>query len=125
MNTLSKKLTALDARFKNITPERYARSLLVPSCVVILALVPALLVWGADGPFRVNVYPHATLIWAVSLPLAFLSYEGLVATWRAPLKLSQKLVFSLCHLFAIALSLIPIVVLIIIICAIGGVNGDR
>ena len=97
----------------------------MPSCVVILALGPALLVWGADGPFRVHVYPQATFIWAVSLPLAFFSYEGLVATWRAPLKLSQKLVFLLCHLFAIALSLIPIVVLIIIIRAIGGVNGDR
>ena len=125
MNALSKKLTALDARFRSIAPERYAQLLLVPSCVVIVALGPALLVWGADGPFRVHVYPQATLIWAVSLPLVFFSYEGIVAAWRSRVHLPAKIGFFLCHLSAIALSLVPIVVLCVIVWAIGGVNHDR
>jgi hypothetical protein len=42
-----------------------------------------------------------------------------------PLTLNRKLAFSACHFFAIALSLIPVAVQIVIIRAIGGVNGDR
>ena len=125
MNVLAEKLTALDARFRSIAPDRYARWLLVPSFIVILALGPALLLWGADGPFRVHVYPQATLIWAVSLPLVFFSYEGIVAVWRSRFRVPAKIALSLCHLSAIALSLLPIVVFCLIVWAIGGVNHDR
>jgi hypothetical protein len=125
VNSLAAKLAAIDAHFKRIDSSRYSRWLLLPSILVIVTLTPAPYLWGPAGPFRVLQFPQATVVWAVSLPLAFFSYEGLVATWRAPLKLSQKLAFSLCHLSAITLSLIPIVVQIMIIRAIGGVNGAR
>jgi hypothetical protein len=125
VNAIVAKLTAIDAHFKRISPARYSRWLLLPSILVVATLGPALYLWGPDGPFRVLQFPQATLIWALSLPFAFFSYEGLVITWRAPLKLSRKLVFFVCHLSAIALSLIPIVVQILVIRAIGGVNGDR
>jgi hypothetical protein len=124
VNALSEKLASLDARFKSIAPERYARWLLVPSFVVILALGPALLLWGADGPFRVNMYPQATLIWAVSLPLVFFSYEGIVTAWRSRYRLPAKIGFSLVHLSAIALSLLPIVVFCLMVWAIAGVDHD-
>jgi len=125
VNTLSETLTAIDARFKSVAPERYARWLVLPSILVILILGPAMYLWGVDGPFRVLRYPQATLIWAVSLPLAFFSYEGLVAVWRCRLGLAAKLALSLCHLSAIALSLVPMVVEIVVIGAVGGVNRDR
>jgi hypothetical protein len=125
VNTLLAKLHSLDARFKAIDPCRYVCWLLLPSSVVVLTLAPALYFWGFDGPFRPLQFPQATIIWALSLPLAFFSYEGLVVTWRARLTLRRKLVFSLWHLFAIALSLVPIVTLIMIVRAIGGANGDR
>jgi hypothetical protein len=125
VRTLAAKLIAIDAHFKRIDPSRYSRWLLLPSLLVIVTLTPALYLWGPDGPFRVLQFPQATAVWTLSLPLAFFSYEGLVVTWRAPLKLSRKLAFSACQLSAIALSLIPIIVQVIIIRAIGGVNGDR
>jgi hypothetical protein len=125
VSALLAKLSSLDARFKAVDPCRYARWLLPPSMLVIITLAPALYLWGPDGPFRVFQFPYATVIWTLSLPLAFFSYEGLVVTWRAPLTLSRKLAFSVCHLFAIALSLIPVAVQVVIIWAIGGVNGDR
>lgn len=125
MRALAAKLTAIDARFKRIDPSRYSRWLLLPSVLVIVTLAPALYLWGPDGPFRVLQFPQATVIWTLSLPLVFFSYEGLVVTWRTPLKLSRKLTFSACHISAIALSLIPIIAEVIIIRAIGGVNGDR
>ena len=124
MNVLSEKLASLDARFKSIAPERYAFWLLVPSFVVILTLGAAVLLWGADGPFRVNVYPQATLIWAISLPLVFFSYEGIVTTWRSRHRLPAKIGFSLIHLSAMALSLLPIVVLCLMVWAIAGVDHD-
>jgi hypothetical protein len=125
VNALSKKLIAFDVRFRSITPERYAPWLLLPSCVIILALGPALFLWGADGPFRVHIYPQATLIWTVSLPLVFFSYEGMVVVWRSRFRVPAKIAFSFCHLSAIALSLLPIVVFCWIIWAIAGVDHDR
>jgi hypothetical protein len=109
----------------SVSPERYSRWLLLPSIYVVGTLGPALYLWDLDGPFRVLQFPQATVIWALSLPFAIFSYEGLAVTWHAPLKLNRKLAFSVCHLSAIALSLIPIVVQILVIRAIGGVNGDR
>ena len=125
MSAFSDKLVALDAKFRGIAAERYASLLLLPSAIVILALGPAIYFWGADGPFRVHVYPLATLLWALALPLAFFSYEGLVVVWRTQLSLTRKLGFSACHLGAIALSLAPIFVFLLVVWAIGGVHGDR
>jgi hypothetical protein len=125
VNALLSKLTAMDSRLKRVSSDRYARWLLLPSVIVVLTLVPAIYFWDVDGPFRVSRFPQATLIWGLSLPLVFFSYEGLVAVWRSRFSISTKLAFSICHLSAIGLSLIPIVVLILVIIAIGGVHGDR
>jgi hypothetical protein len=125
VRTLAAKLTAIDARFKRIDPSSYSRWLLLPSVLVIVTLTPALYLWGPIGPFRVLQFPQATVVWTLSLPLAFFSYEGLVVTWRTPLTLSRKLAFFACHISAITLSLIPIIAQVIIIRAIGGLNGDR
>ncbi len=125
VNALLAKLTAMDSRLKGISSERYAHWLLVPSVIVILTLAPAIYFWGVDGPFRAIRFPQATLVWVLSLPLAFFSYEGLVALWRSGFSIRAKLALSICHLSAIALSLIPIVVQILGIIAIGGAHGDR
>ena len=125
MIAFSEKLRQIDARFKRTPPERYARWLLIPSILVIVTLGPATYSWGVDGPFRAIHYPWATLIWMLSLPFAFLSYEGFVATWRSHLPLSQKFAFLICHLAAATLSLVPLAVLLSVSLAIGGTNGDR
>jgi hypothetical protein len=119
------KLTAMDSRLKRASPERYACWLLLPSVIVVVTLAPAIYLWGIEGPFRVLRFPQATLVWGLSLPLAFFSYEGLVAVWRSRFSISSKFAFSICHLCSIALSLMPIVVQILVIIAIGGVHGDR
>lgn len=125
MSALSDKLVAIDAKFRRIPAERYASLLLVPSCIVVLALGPAVYFWDIDGPFRVRLYPQATVIWLLSLPLAFFSYEGLVAAWRSRLSLTRKLAFSVFHLAAIGLSLAPIFFFLLVVWAIGGLHGDR
>jgi hypothetical protein len=125
VNALSAILAGLDARLKRIAVERYASLLLVPSAIVILALGSAISLWGVDGVFRVHLYPQATVVWAVSLPLVFFSYEGLVAVWRCRFSFGRKLAFSLCHIVAIALSVTPILVFLALVVAIGGVHGDR
>ena len=125
MNAFSDKLVALDAKFRGIAAERYASLLFIPSAIVVLVLAPAIHFWGADGPFRVHLYPLATVVWALTLPLAFFSYEGIVTVWRTRLSLTRKLIFSACHLTAIALSLAPVIVFLLVVWAIGGVHGDR
>jgi len=125
VSAFSDKLVAVDAKFRGIAAERYASLLLIPSAIVVLVLGPAIYFWGADGPFRVHLYPLATVVWGLALPLAFFSYEGIVMVWRTQLSLIRKLSFSACHLAAIALSLAPVFVFLLVVWAIGGVHGDR
>ena len=125
MRAFSDKLAALDARFRAIALERYASLLLIPSGVILLALGPAAYFWGADSPFRARLYPQAAIVWVLALPLAFFSFEGIVAAWRSRLTLARKLAFSACHVAAIALALAPILVFLPVVWAIGGVHGDR
>jgi len=125
MSAFSDKLVALDLKFRSIAAERYALLLLIPSAIVVLALGSAIYFWDIDGPFRVRLYPQATVIWVLALPLAFFSYEGLVAAWRSELSLTRKLAFSTCHLAAIALSLAPLFFFLLVVWAIGGDHGDR
>jgi len=125
VSAFSDKLFALDSKFRGIAAERYASLLLIPSATVVLILGPAIYFSGADGPFRVHLYPLATVVWALALPLTFFSYEGIVTVWRTQLSLIRKLSFSACHLAAIALSLAPVLVFLLVVWAIGGVHGDR
>ena len=125
MSVFSDKLVALDARFRGIATERYASLLLIPSGVVLLALGSAAYFWGVDGPFRVRLYPQAAIVWVLALPLAFFSFEGIVAAWRSRLSVPRKLAFSACHVAAIALALAPILVFLLVVWAIRGMNGDR
>jgi hypothetical protein len=124
VNALSAKLLALDAKLKGVAPERYALWLLIPSAILLLTLCPAAFFWGIDASFRPTLYPQATIVWAVSLPLAFLSYEGLLAAWRSRFSFPRKLSFTAFHLAAIILALSPIYVFAVMVWAIGGFDGN-